>query len=73
MRQAALGIVHKQNTDVVGAVGFQCLRRGIRIVPHLIGHTQDIRPGLFTDIRVMIEGFADRRYGNAARGRNILQ
>ena len=72
MGQTAAAFVHKQNTQIVGTFCFQGTGCRIGHVAHFPGCFFNSGTGLFTDIRLTVEGFADCGYRYPAAKRNVF-
>ena len=73
MRKAAVHGVHEQDADVVAALGLQSPCGGVGHIAQLIRDVQDAGAGIFPDVRLTVEGLADRSRRNAAAFRDVLQ
>ena len=71
--QAPVGVVLKENTHVIGLPGAQGTGGGIGMVAQLLGSTADPLCRFRTDVRGVIQSFADGGHGDAASSRNIFQ
>ena len=72
MGQTASPLIHEQNTQMVGPVGFECPGRGIGHVAEFVCHGADSGAGFFTHIRLTIQCLADGSYGHTAMSGDIL-
>ena len=72
MGQAAVLVVYKEDTDIVGAVGLQGPGCGIGNVAHLLGGLPDAGPGFGANVRLVVQRLADRGDGDTAALGNIF-
>ena len=72
MRKAAVHGVDKQDADIVAAVGLESPGGRVCHVAHLICQAEDALARLFADIRLTVEGFADRGRRDTATLCDIL-
>ena len=72
VHKAVILQVDKQDTQVVGPVGLQRTGCGIRRIPHFLYGFKNALSGLFADILLSVEGFADCGDGYTALLCNVL-
>ena len=64
--EAAAAFVHKEHTQIEAAVGLQGPGHGIGHVAHFLCGGADPAAGLFADVLLAVQGFADGGHGNTA-------
>ena len=72
MRQTALGIVHKEHAQIVGAVGFQGTRCGVWHIAQLVSSLPDLFLGGLTYITVAVQRLTHGSHRNAASLCDVL-
>ena len=72
MPQAAVLLVHKQHTQMVGAVDFQGTGGRIDGIAHFLSHFAYPNPSLLADVRLPVQRLAHRSHGDPAGLGNVL-
>ena len=72
MCQTAVPLVHKQHTQIIGAVGLQRTGGGVCHIAHLLRGDADPSASILSDILLTVQRLADRGHGYAATLCDVL-
>ena len=73
MGKTTAPLIHKQHSQIVAAVGFQCPGHSVGCVAHFLGNGADALAGSLSDVLMSVQCFADSGYGNIADIGDIFQ